>query len=196
MESFFKPVEKSINCRGWDLISLYKGDICLLEVDAIVTAGNEKLKGCWSKNHCIDAAVFSAAGPNLFKACEGLAGCETGDAKITPGYLLPAKYVIHTVGPYVVDSKITTQKQKDQLRSCYLRSLRVAQANKLKSVAFCCISTGVFGFPKQEACEIALQSVVDFLIEHDCFHQVIFCVFTEEDLLLYEKNMISKGLKQ
>ncbi|CAJ1058726.1 ADP-ribose glycohydrolase MACROD1 isoform X1 [Xyrichtys novacula] len=155
-------------------ISLYRGDITMLEIDAIVNA--------------VDGAIHRAAGPMLKKECASLQGCETGEAKITCGYGLPAKYVIHTVGP-VAQGRVEKEEKK-ALRSCYKNSLTTASKNEARSVAFPCISTGIYGYPSEQAVHEALATVREYLNEHhDKLDRVIFCVFLPKDYELYLQNL-------
>lgn len=158
-------------------IELYKGDITKLKVDAVVNAANKSLLGGGG----VDGAIHRAAGKELLAACRLLNGCATGDAKISKGYNLPAKYVIHTVGPIWSGSK----EDAELLRSCYKRSLELALENNLKSIAFPNISTGVYRFPKQEAGEIAIAAVQDFLSKNTSIEKVIFAVFDDENYAIY-----------
>lgn len=166
---------------------LWRGDITTLAVDAIVNAANSALLGCFSPNHgCIDNAIHTYSGVQLRLACDAIMRAQgheepTGTAKITPGFNLPAKFVLHTVGPIV--SGPLTQRHRAQLASCYESCLRLAEENGLKSVAFCCISTGVFGFPQREAAEIAVETVESFLSHAGL--DVVFNVFKEADLKIY-----------
>ena len=166
---------------------LWQGDITTLAVDAIVNAANSQMRGCFSPNHgCIDNAIHTFAGVELRLMCDTMMRVQgheepTGSAKCTPGFNLPAKYVLHTVGPIV--SGPLTQRHRAQLASCYESCLRLAEENGLKSVAFCCISTGVFGFPQNEAAKIAVDTVTAF--QKDCPIDVVFNVFKEADLKIY-----------
>jgi O-acetyl-ADP-ribose deacetylase (regulator of RNase III) len=158
------------------------GDITTLEVDAIVNAANKTLLGGGG----VDGAIHRSAGLRLVAKCMTLGGCATGDAKITPGYNLPSKHVIHTVGP--VYGRGGNDKAA-LLASCYQRSLELAAEHGCQSVAFPCISTGVYGYPKEEACEIAVNTVDRWLSEHEIPEQVIFCCFHESDGELYRKQL-------
>ncbi len=160
-------------------ISLLRGDITKLEVDAIVNAANKTLLGGGG----VDGAIHRAAGKKLLEECRQLNGCETGDAKITKGYQLPAQFVIHTVGPVYNGGKYN---EAEKLASCYQRSLEIAVDNNIESVAFPNISTGVYGYPKAEAAKIAIQTVKAFLETHSQLQEVIFCVFDDENYRLYD----------
>jgi O-acetyl-ADP-ribose deacetylase (regulator of RNase III) len=163
-------------------IKLVQGDITTMEVDAIVNAANQSLLGGGG----VDGAIHRAAGPELLEACRLLKGCETGQAKITPGFLLPASYVIHTVGPVWRGG---TQQEPELLQACYTNSLELALDHGLKSVAFPNISTGVYRFPKDLAAEIAVGSARHLLEETEADLKVIFVVFDLENLALY-KNIL------
>ena len=176
--------------KNVEKMSLWRGDITRLSVDAIVNAANSQLLGCFVPCHgCIDNVIHSAAGVELRNECAQimeLQGHEepTGKAKITKGYNLPAKYVIHTVGPIV--GMEVTKKQKEELKSCYVSCLKLAEKNGLKSIAFCCISTGEFHFPNKLAAQIAVETVDQYLSGSN-LERVIFNVFKEEDEHIYRK---------
>ncbi|XP_042738342.1 ADP-ribose glycohydrolase MACROD2 [Lagopus leucura] len=165
-------------------VSLYRGDITLLEVDAIVNAANSSLLGGGG----VDGCIHRAAGPCLLAECRNLSGCETGQAKITCGYDLPAKYVIHTVGP--IARGHLTDTHKENLASCYKSSLKLAKENSIKSLAFPCISTGIYGFPNEPAAVIALNTAKEWLSKnHNEVDRIIFCVFLEVDYKIFKKKM-------
>lgn len=172
-------------------IALWKGDITRLNADAIVNAANQKLLGCFFPCHgCIDNAIHSAAGVQLRLECAQLMKKQgfdepTGTAKITKAYHLPCKYVIHTVGP-IVDGRLTSQ-HCEELAACYQSCLVLAAKRHLKSIAFCCISTGEFHFPNQTAAEIAVREVTNFLKKDPWLDLVIFDVFKEEDYEIYRE---------
>ncbi|XP_076191178.1 ADP-ribose glycohydrolase MACROD2 isoform X2 [Aptenodytes patagonicus] len=165
-------------------VSLYKGDITLLEVDAIVNAANSSLLGGGG----VDGCIHRAAGPCLVAECRNLSGCETGQAKITCGYDLPAKYVIHTVGP--IARGHLTDTHKENLANCYKSSLKLAKENNIRSIAFPCISTGIYGFPNEPAAVIALNTIKEWLSKnHNEVDRIIFCVFLEVDYKIFKKKM-------
>ena len=176
-----QPVEKNIY--------LWKGDITTLKCGAIVNAANSGMTGCYQPCHnCIDNCIHTFAGVRMRLKCAEIMKAQgheepTGTAKITPAYNLPCDYVIHTVGP-IVQGRLT-EKHCELLKSCYQSCLELAILNGIKSIAFCCISTGVFGFPQDKAAEIAVQTVREFLKTHDI--EVIFNVFTEKDFDIYKR---------
>lgn len=179
-----------IGIKNTDRISLWQGDITRLRIDAIVNAANSQMLGCFVPCHgCIDNAIHSAAGIQLRNECARMMeeqGHEepTGKAKITQGYNLPASHVIHTVGPIV--GLEVTQRQKEELKSCYLSCMKLAEKEGLKSIAFCCISTGEFHFPNKLAAQIAVETV-DRYLSSSKLERVIFNVFKEEDYNIYKK---------
>lgn len=173
-----------------DRLCLWRGDITTLACDAIVNAANSQMLGCWAPGHyCIDNAIHTYAGVQLRIECNRIMqeqGHEepTGQAKITPAYNLPSRYVLHTVGP--IANGRPTDLHRRQLASSYKSCLDIAAAHDLDSVAFCCISTGVFGFPQQEAARIAVNTVREWLDEHDSTMAVVFNVFSANDELIYQ----------
>ncbi|WP_455594861.1 protein-ADP-ribose hydrolase [Cloacibacillus porcorum] len=170
-------------------ICLWQGDITTLAADAVVNAANSAMLGCFVPCHrCIDNAIHTYAGIQLRLACHELMerqGHEepTGGAKITPAFNLPSRYVIHTVGPIVYAS--LTRRERDELASCYRSCLKLAKENDLKSIAFCCISTGEFRFPNAAAAQIAVDTVREFLKEEGVGMRVIFNVFKDIDREIY-----------
>ncbi len=160
---------------------LHQGDITRLDMDAIVNAANRSLLGGGG----VDGAIHRAAGPELLAECRTLRGCDTGDAKLTKGYRLKARHVIHTVGP------VYAGRPEDArlLASCYRRSLEVAAEHGLKTIAFPAISTGVYGYPHAEACRIAVTTVLEFLASDDTLEKVVFCLFDDAQMKLYRDEL-------
>ena len=181
-------------CSSDSRLRLWQGDITRLKADAIVNAANSAMLGCFIPMHkCIDNAIHSAAGIELRSECNRLMQKQghsepTGKAKITKGYNLPARYVIHTVGP-IVAGGIPTRQQEKQLADCYRSCLGTAEAYKMESLAFCCISTGEFGFPQQRAAEIAVATVLDYLdnTKYTTIKTIVFDVFSRNDYTIYRK---------
>lgn len=177
-----------------DRLVLWKGDITRLRADAIVNAANDRLLGCFQPLHnCIDNVIHSAAGPQLRQDCATIMHLQrhpeqTGDAKITRAYNLPSKFVLHTVGP-IIGNEGVSDFQRDQLASCYRSCLHLAgQLPGIKTIAFPCISTGVFNFPREMAAQIALRTVADWLRSHrHHFERVVFNVYLQEDLDVYTR---------
>ncbi|MDR1595632.1 MAG: macro domain-containing protein [Puniceicoccales bacterium] len=174
-------------------VVVWKGDITTLHVDAIVNAANSSLLGGGG----IDGAIHSAAGPQLEKECRGLPAigeirCEVGDAKITGGHNLPAKFVIHTVGPQVSAGHPSSSDSKN-LKNCYLSCLDLCEKFSIKSIAFCCVSCGIYGFPNNLAAKIAFGTVKEYLKTHPktSLDLVVFCVFSNEQLNLYDGELDS-----
>lgn len=172
-------------------LAVWQGDITRLSVDAIVNAANSGMTGCYVPNHtCIDNCIHTFAGVQLRLDCAKIMqkqGYEepTGQAKITPAYNLPCKYVLHTVGP-IVDGRVTSEDE-ELLASCYRSCLELAAEKGLSSVAFCCISTGVFHFPNERAAEIAVETVKEFLQTETSVKRVIFNVFKDIDRDIYHE---------
>lgn len=161
-------------------LAAIRGDITTLDVDAVVNAANSSLLGGGG----VDGAIHRAAGKDLVHECRLLGGCRTGQAKITGGYGLPARFIIHTVGP------VWNGGGNDEaalLKSCYAESLRLAESRGLRSIAFPCVSTGIFRFPARAAAEIAVETVREFLAGAAVVGQVIFCCFSQEDLEIYRE---------
>ncbi|MGC8640764.1 MAG: O-acetyl-ADP-ribose deacetylase [Isosphaeraceae bacterium] len=163
-------------------VQVVVGDITKLDVDAIVNAANSSLLGGGG----VDGAIHRAAGPGLLEECRALGGCPTGEARITGGHKLKARHVIHTVGPVYRDGR---HGEGELLRSCYEQSLRLAALHQAGTVAFPCISTGVYGYPKAEACQVAVDTVLAWLERNELPHGVVFCCFGEEDGNLYRERL-------
>ncbi|KAI7114141.1 hypothetical protein KC352_g34767, partial [Hortaea werneckii] len=184
------PASPTATSRFNPHLSLIRTDITTLAVDAIVNAANTSLLGGGG----VDGAIHSAAGPSLLAECQTLNGCKTGDAKITGAGDLPCKFVIHAVGPvYGRENRKSEGGAARLLRSCYRRSLEVARENGVRSLAFAALSTGVYGYPSEEAAEVAVQAVKGWLEEEDGekgepkMERVVFCSFLEKDERAYER---------
>lgn len=184
LQKDLKDILKREYAKGNLVLNL--GDITKVDVDAIVNAANETLLGGGG----VDGAIHSAAGPELLEECKTLGGCKTGEAKITKGYNLLAKNIIHTVGP-VYNSGENVEKL---LSDCYRNSLKLASENNIKSIAFPGISTGVYGYPKKEASKIAIKSVLSFLKESPQEIKIIFVSFDEEAFNIY-KNIFDENMR-
>ncbi len=165
-----------------DRIQLVQGDITRLEVDAIVNAANKSLLGGGG----VDGAIHRAAGPSLLEECKTLNGCATGEAKVTSGYNLPAKFVIHAVGPVWNGGE---NEEGKFLANAYRNSLRIAKNMKINSVAFPNISTGIYGFPKEKAAGIALDTVKEWLKHNSLPEKVVLCIFDDENTRIYSGMM-------
>ncbi len=175
------------NTDVWARIAIQSGDITKLETDAIVNAANEQLAGGGG----VDGAIHRAAGPELPVACAALGGCPTGDAKITPGFNLPARWIVHTVGPVYRDG---SRDEAALLASCYQRSMQVAVEHGARTVAFPAISTGVYGYPFEDATRIAIDTVASFLASEgtDTIDQVVLIFHGDRDFdaakRIFEEN--------
>lgn len=161
-------------------IEIIKGDITKLRVDAIVNAANKTLLGGGG----VDGAIHRAAGRELFEECKTLNGCETGQSKITKGYNLPSKFIIHTVGPVWRGGK---NNEEELLKSCYLTSLNLAIKNNIKTIAYPAISCGIYGFPIDKAAKIAFETVKDFISQNDRIEKIIFIDINDKVINEYKK---------
>lgn len=165
-----------------DRVKLVVGDITKLGLDAIVNAANEAMIGGGG----VDGAIHRAAGPGLLEECRSIGRCPTGEARITKGYLLPAKFVIHTVGPIWQGGDFG---EADMLASCYRESLALAAGRGVRTIAFPCIATGVYSYPPDKACAIAVETTLAWLTEHPLPEQVTFCCFSERDAAHYRSRL-------
>jgi O-acetyl-ADP-ribose deacetylase (regulator of RNase III) len=163
-------------------LKLVVGDITRLHVDAIVNAANESLSGGGG----VDGAIHRAAGPGLLEECLLIGHCPEGEAKITRGHALPAKFVIHTVGPVWEDG---LHRESEVLARCYQSTLQLAEEHAIETLAFSCIATGVYGYPKAEAAEIAVNSALEWLKDHTLPSKVIFCCYDAENAELYRRRL-------
>ncbi len=166
------------------MLTLHNGDITKLDVDAIVNAANSSLLGGGG----VDGAIHRAAGPELVAECRLIGGCPTGEARITRGYRLPARHVIHTVGPVWRGG---TNREPELLASCYRESLKLAVANGIRTIAFPAISCGIYGYPVNEATRIAVAETSRFVAEHPSIEQVIFVCFGAEVCAAYTRELAS-----
>lgn len=188
-------IYKNNNLKNPDRIALFKGDITKIQVDAIVNPGNSEGIGCFYPNHnCVDNQINTFAGVRLRLKCDEIMkklnyNLKTGNTIITKGYNLPCKYVIETVGP-IVNNEITKENEND-LKNCYINSLKLLIDNNLKTIAFPCISTGLFKYPKKDASKLALETVDNFLTNNNKIDKVIFCLYDDSDKQIYEENILS-----
>jgi len=175
-------------------IILIRGDITRLKVEAIVNAANESGLGCNIPNHCIDSAIHSAAGPQLLEECKKLGGIPTGTAKITHAYNLPSQYIIHVTGPRHLKGHKFDYKMLSQ---CYYSCMNLAAQYNITEIAFCCISTGLFGYPKKESAIIAIGTIKKWCRENlnYRFDKIIFNVFTDEDEIIYKELFIHSPIQ-
>lgn len=167
-----------------DRLKIIVGDITRLTVDAVVNAANEALRGGGG----VDGAIHRAAGPELLRECLKVGGCPEGQARLTGAYKLPAKMIIHTVGPVWQGGG---HGEPDTLASCYRSALELASEQGAQSIAFPCIATGVYGYPATKACKIAVGTTVDWLLKNPLPHAVTFCCFSEKDAVLYRARVES-----
>lgn len=169
-------------------IQVVKGDITKLKIECIVNASNSSGLGCTIPNHCVDSAIHLGAGPELFEECKTLGGIPTGVAKITNAYKLPyCKKIIHVTGP-IADNEY--EEDHAMLAKCYTACLNLAKSNNIKEIAFCCISTGLFGFSKERSCDTAMKTVTEYIKSSAYkFDKIVFCTFTHMDYDLYKSAL-------
>lgn len=174
-----------INAKS--IIEILRDDITKINVECIVNASNPSGLGCNIPNHCIDSAIHLRAGPELFEECKNLDGIPTGIAKLTKGYNLFAKYIIHCTGPQAsIEDKNNNNYDWNMLATCYINILNIAKKYNIKEIAFCCISTGLYGYPKDKAAKIAYDTVTNWINDSDYyFDKIIFVVFTDDDRKFY-----------
>jgi O-acetyl-ADP-ribose deacetylase (regulator of RNase III) len=164
-------------------IYIWRGDISKINIECIVNAANESGLGCFIPNHCIDSAIHLGAGPELLKECKTLGGVPTGSAKITKGYKLKSKYIIHCTGP-----KASEEDQQNNnfdwklLSMCYVNMLNLARKHNIKEIALCCLSTGLFGYPKNKSAQVAYNTVKTWILNNNyTFNKIVFVVYSDED---------------
>jgi O-acetyl-ADP-ribose deacetylase (regulator of RNase III) len=164
------------------VVSVYHGDITKLEIEAIVNASNEAAAGCDIPNHCVDSAIHRAAGSKqLHEACSKLGGLPMGVAKITPSFNLPCKFILHVTGPRAI-----VGIDYEKLATCYVSCLDLCLQNNIKELAFCCLSTGIFGYPKLESAQVAVRTVEKWIVQHpQKMKRIVFCTWTFEDNEIY-----------
>lgn len=190
-DEYLSSIITPVSVDDFEEISIWQGDITTLKADAIVNAANSQMLGCFAPLHaCIDNCIHTFSGVRLRLTCNDIMkkqgkAEETGKAKITPAYNLPSKYVIHTVGPIIDD--VVSSKDIKLLSSCYYECLKLADENNCKSIAFCCISTGVFKFPNRLAAKIAINTVKEYKKETNSKIKVIFNVFKDTDYEIYRE---------
>lgn len=199
-----RPLYRLADCQKTSLpqIITFTGDMTCLAVDILVNAANSDLLGCFIPNHtCLDNAIHTFSGARLRQECQALMTEQghkepVGQVKVTSAYHLPAKWIYHTVGPYIPQGKPVSALRKSMLKQCYLSCLKKAEQEKVASLAFPCISTGQFGFPKAEAAQIAIQTVRDFLSESQSEMAVVFCLYTPEDQAIYGELLGEDYIKE
>ena len=164
-------------------IIVYRGDITKLKIQCIVNASNPSGLGCNIPNHCVDSAIHLGAGPKLLDACKVLGGIPTTSAKITHGYNLPSKYIIHCTGPKIGENKKENHKL---LAQCYINCLELARKYNIHEIAFCCISTGLYGYSKRKSCDTAVAIVQKYVKRYPLqFTKIIFCTYDSENTNIY-----------